>query len=149
LRTQVFAYRGIVGIQSSCDAEGLLNKPKEKGQLGFVVDASYVDISSEALDLIKKVKKSCDCIGDIDVYKSSNCIVFSWLGRPWEMFKPELVSGSREFNPDLLRSRSGVLPDPGFVQCVDKLLLEENTDKVAQRPVVRNYGQLFIYGGAA
>ena len=54
MRTKVFAYKGWVDIQSDVNAEGLLNKPLDKGQLGFVLNASFVDISPEALELLKK-----------------------------------------------------------------------------------------------
>jgi len=132
VRTKVFAHKGIVGIMSSYDADGLINNPEEKGQLGFVVNASYVDISPDALDLIKKIKKSGDDIGEVDVYMAGNDdIVFSWLGGQWKMFKPEQITGSSEFDPYLLESSSNVLPDPGFVASVDKLLMNEIADKVA------------------
>jgi len=51
IRTKVFAHRGYIGIMSAFDADGILNKPEQKGQLGFVVKAACVDIQPEALEL--------------------------------------------------------------------------------------------------
>ena len=60
MRTQVFAHRGIVGIKSNPDAEGLLNRPMDPGQLGFVVDGAHVDINPDAIEALKTVKKSAE-----------------------------------------------------------------------------------------
>ena len=104
MRTKVFAYKGVIGIESSVDAEGLLNKPLESGQLGFVLNSKCVDISKEALELLKKVKPSGDDIGDVDIFKADdNRIIFCWLGRNKKEFKPEDATGSSEYNPSLIK----------------------------------------------
>lgn len=123
MRTQVFAYKGIVGIKSSYDAEGLLNKPSEPGQLGFVVDASFVDISPEALEVLKKVPRSGDDIGDVDVFKdNSGRVIFCWMGSNMKVVKvDDGMSGSSTYDASLLKSKAGVLPDEDFVKFVDEL----------------------------
>jgi hypothetical protein len=122
MRTKVFSYKGVVGIKSDVKADGLLNDPKKSGQLGFVVDASCVDISSEALVLLKTVPKSSDDIGEVDVFQASDKkVVFSWLGGPWKSFRPEDVSSSGTYDPSLLRASVEVVEIPqDFIDYVDK-----------------------------
>ena len=122
MRTQVFAYKGVVGIKSDFKAEGLLNKPDQPGQLGFVVDASFVDISPEALKLLKKVPRSGDDIGDVDVFKTNGkMVVFAWMGGPMKAFKPEDgVSGSSSYDASLLKANPSVVADPEFMKFIDE-----------------------------
>ena len=113
MRTQVFAYRGAIGINSNKNAEGLINRPGERGQLGFVANAAFVDISPEALSLLKTIKPSNDDIGDVDVFKAANgVVVFSWLGHDKKAFYPAQVTGSNHYQPDLLVASDNVeIPD--------------------------------------
>jgi hypothetical protein len=120
MRTKVFSYKGWVGIQSDVKAEGLLNKPLDKGQLGFVLDANFVDISPEALELLKKVPLSGDCIGEVDIFKSQKEIIFSWLGGPLKMFQPEKISGSSSYDASLITDTVDVEIDPAFIEAIDK-----------------------------
>ena len=121
IRTQVFAYKGIVGIKSDVNAVGVLNKPAEVGQLGFVCDAAFVDISPEAIEILKKIPKSGDCIGDVDVWKTNDGkVIFGWLGGPLKMVDPkDDISGSRSYDPSLLSPSKGVEIDKDFIMVVD------------------------------
>lgn len=121
MRTQVFAHKGIIGIQSDINAEGLLNDPKLPNQLGFVIDAKFVDIQPEALELLKQIKQSADDIGDIDVYESEIGVVFSWLGGPLKVAKPDKITGSNCYDANLLTSNSDVKPSQSFIEYVDNL----------------------------
>ncbi len=100
-RTQVFAHNGVVGIKSGFKVEGLQNDPSKPGQLGFVLDAKYIDISKEALDLLKKVPQSHDDIGDVDVWRAGNLIIFVFLGGPLALITNE-STGSNSHNASLL-----------------------------------------------
>lgn len=119
MRTQVFAHKGMVGIMSDLNADGLLNRPQDTGQLGFVLDAAFVDIQPEALELLKMVKKSSDDIGDVDVWESGGTVIFGWLGGPMKAFKPSQVEGSSSYDISLLKSVNGVKTDPKFIQFVE------------------------------
>ena len=130
MRTIVFQHKGVVGIKSSIEVEGLLNKPIEKGQLGFVIDAKFVDIQPEALEILKKITISCDDIGDIDVYKSTKgTIVFSWLGGPWKVVYPKVATGSNVYDPSLLSAKEGVETPKDFIAFVDSLDFKEIADE--------------------
>lgn len=126
MRTTVFAHKGLIGIQSAPDAEGMLNKPLDPGQFGFVVDASYVDVSPEALELLKRIPKSDDALGDIDVFKADDGkVIFGWIGSPMTVVDPAtVVSGSRDYDATLLTANPKVITEPGFIEFVDSLSKE-------------------------
>jgi hypothetical protein len=123
MRTKVFAYKGFVGIVSNPKAEGLLNDPLKPGQLGFIVDADYVDIQPEALELLKKVRTSGDDIGEVDAWKCADGkTAFSWLGGPWKVFSPdeEGCTSSRTYDPSLLKATEGVETPQDFIEFIEK-----------------------------
>lgn len=125
MRTKIFYYKGYVGIQSSLDAEGLLNNPAKPGQLGFVVDAEYVDIQPEALNEILKLEKSRDVIGDFDVIVDEKTYI-SWLGGPLRIFdfNNKSISGSRYLDTSTLKSNSEVTPSDKFINYIDNNVLK-------------------------
>lgn len=126
MKTQIFEYKGFIGIQSAPDAEGLLNDPTQPGQIGFVADASKCEFSQKAIDLLKEVKKSGDDLGDVDVFKASDdMVVFGWLGGPLKVLSPKWdVSGSSSYEPGLLKATEGVEPSDSFKQFIDENIEE-------------------------
>jgi hypothetical protein len=127
MRTQVFEHRGILGIQSDFQAEGLLNDPSQPGQLGFVVNADSVDIQPKALDLLKKVKSGHDDIGDVDVFQASDgVVVFAWLGGNLRAMNPDDIQGSNSYHPELLKASENVVTPQEFIDFVESELAEEN-----------------------
>ena len=130
-RTKIFAYKGFIGIKSFLTAPGLINDPRKPGQLGFVIDARFVDVSPEALKLLKKIPKSGDDIGDVDVFKSEKFpVVISWLGGCLKMLKPgDGSSGSINYDPSLITPCKGVEIDPTFITAVDVCLEKEGKTK--------------------
>lgn len=128
-RTQVFAHKDYLGIKSSVKAEGLLNDPKAKSQLGFVVKAKYVDIQPEALELLKQVKQSGDNIGDIDIFQSSKGVIFSWLGGSLKVCKPSEIKGSNTYDSSLVKSNPNIETPQDFIYIVEKVEKENATQK--------------------
>lgn len=127
MRTQVFEHKGILGIQSDFGAEGLLNDPSQPGQLGFVVNADFVDIQPKALDLLKNVKSGHDDIGDVDVFQANDgVVVFAWLGGNLRAMNPEEIQGSNSYHPELLKSSENVVTPQEFIDFVESELADEN-----------------------
>ena len=123
MRTQVFAYKGFVGIESSHEAEGLLNCPSQLGQLGFVLDANFVDVSPEACELLKKVQRSGHDLGDINVFKADNgSVIFSWLGRDTALIDVDKATGSSTYDASLLKPCSDVKIPQDFIDYVDSFM---------------------------
>jgi len=117
-RTKVFAYRGLIGIKSTWDAEGLINDPTADGQLGFVIDASHVDISEEALGLLKKIKKSSDDIGDVMAYKAQDGMtIFAWMGGIQRVLTNQ-HEADNEYDPSTLTTTEVEIPED-FKEYVD------------------------------
>jgi hypothetical protein len=101
-RTKIFAYKGYVGIQSGPKVQGLIAKPGN-GNIGVTVDAASTDVSQEAIDLLKQVKKVSGSFGDIMIFKTNGGpICIAWLGSYLNAFKPADVEGDRDYNPSLL-----------------------------------------------
>lgn len=122
--TRVFCHKGIIGIESDFKSDGLINNPSKPGQLGFVMDASKIEISKEALKLLKTISKSGDDIGDIDVFKTNDGkIIFGWLGGPLALKDPTEISGSNTYNADLLDKVVKITkndPPQQFIDVVNK-----------------------------
>ena len=99
-------------VQESPLAEkGLLNKPWESGQLGFIMDTEYVEFSKAAVESIKKLKKSGDAIGEVMVSKyetkdeKGETVTrnsFGWLGGPSRAIKLKDTDLSRNCTPEIL-----------------------------------------------
>ena len=126
-QTEVFAYKGFIGILSNPSHEGIIAHPGN-GNLGVVMDASKVRISNEALTLLKSIKKGRDCIGDIDVFTTNdNKVIFSWLGGYMNIVKANEIVGSREYDPSHLKAYNGEINVPSdFIEAVDEILKIEN-----------------------
>jgi hypothetical protein len=119
MRTKVFFYKGYVGIQSSMEADGIIAKPGN-GNIGFVINADHVDVSPEALDALKKVKKVGGSFGSLMIFQANDDVrCFSWLGGPLNAFRPEDVEGDRDYTPSILKPTDDVVVPEEFKQFVD------------------------------
>lgn len=122
-KTEMFAYRGILGIDGGTVT---INDPTSAGQLGVIVDGSEVILTQAAFDVLKKIKTSRDAIGDIMVWKAGQRTCVGWLGGRLGSISPDYATGDRDYNPELLRSN--IVPDSeietpaAFIQMVDENL---------------------------
>ena len=122
METRVFAYKGVIGIQSDPKSDALIAKP-ENGGIGCVADASKVKFSKDAVDLLKTIKKGSDDLGDVDVFKANDgTVVFGWMGNYLRVVVPKESEGSREYDPSLLAPTDGVEPTDEFKEFVDNKL---------------------------
>jgi hypothetical protein len=59
----------------------------------------HLGISSDALEILKKVKRSSDAIGDVDAWKTSDGIdCFSWIGPCKHIIPIDSLEGSRDYD---------------------------------------------------
>jgi hypothetical protein len=100
--TNVFAYKGYIGIQCEPDATGMINDPTQPGQMGIVMDLSHMRFTTEAVELLKTLNKSRGSLGDIMCWKAGEQRCFAWMGGYYMMFKPENVEADRDYNPSLI-----------------------------------------------
>ena len=120
MRTKVFAYKGIIGIKSYAETI-FLNDPQACKM--FLVDANTVDISPEALALLKKLKKGDASIADIMSYKAGDTKVFGWSETLVKIITKAVVA-DKCYNPDMLKAVMGVQIEKSFMAYVDKLETE-------------------------
>ena len=59
--------------------------------------ARNVGISAEALELLRKVRRGHDDLGDIDWFRTGTKAAFCWLGGPYRIVDPNKAEGSRSF----------------------------------------------------
>ena len=114
----VFYYKGIIGIDCDPNSEGIIAKPGN-GNLGVVCKADKVRFSKDAVDALKRVKRSHDAIGDVDIFSSNEGPIFSWLGGYRRMIKPDLVEGSRDYDASLITATDDVEIPEDFKAAVD------------------------------
>lgn len=126
MRTTIFAYRGYVGIDSDPSADHLVAGP-HTGSIGCVVESEGIDISPEALEELKKIKKSGDDLGEVDVFKSGDKVVVGWLGGYRKVFKAEDIEGSSEFDASLLTANPNVVVPDEFKEAADEWLAEQES----------------------
>lgn len=103
MKTQIFAYKNIVGISAG---DKFINDPTQPGQLGCVVDIKEIEISQEAFDVLGKLKKCGGSFADVMCWKGAGLnegqTYFAWLGG----FKTMITlqnEADRDFNPSLLK----------------------------------------------
>lgn len=114
--TRIFAYRGYVGVSAG---DAFVNDPSAPGQLGCIVLIENVDISQEAYDLLQKVKRSRDSIGDVMCWGTT----FAWMGQASRVIDVKKAEGDRDYAPELLKGRiTPVEPVKQFIKAIDEHL---------------------------
>ncbi len=124
MRTKIFAYKGYVGILSGPDAEHMVAKPGN-GNLGCVFKAQGVDVSPEALTLLKSVGRGSGGLGEVDIFQAGDKVIIGWLGGYLKAFKPSEIEMSRDYNPGLLSSTEGVEVPEEFKKFIDGIIEQQ------------------------
>lgn len=116
--TRIFSYKGLVGIKGGSE---MLAKPGN-GNLGCVVESKFVRCTKEALELLQKVKRGRDAIGDVMIFGEPKKFTVGWLGGPWTMIDPEEAESDRDYNPSLLSTNIEEMEAPEeFKKAVDEV----------------------------
>jgi hypothetical protein len=118
--TTVFIYKGIVGIQSDPTENDFISKPGG-GSLGCICDGSTVKISKDALDALKTIPRGRDGLGEIEIYKTGDKVIFGWLGGYLKAFDPKEIETSRDYNPSVLTHTDDVEIPKAFMEFVDTM----------------------------
>lgn len=101
----VHTYKGYLVISGPIDLEHKDWVPAGDGRIGCVLlqSGKHLEISEEALAVLRKVRRTHDAIGDVDWFGSDNDgLVFSWLGGPRTLkgigdIESGKLTGSRDF----------------------------------------------------
>lgn len=105
LKTRVTAHLGMLVIETKDPSKDDDFIPAGGDKIGCVLKntGTRLGISSEALSLLKTVKKSRDDIGEVDSWRASSITseevcCFSWLGPPCRLVDPKTAEGSRTYD---------------------------------------------------
>ena len=120
MRTKIFAYNGYIGVMSGENYDGLLLEPSEFNN-NCVINSLFVDVSLDALNLLKDVKKTKKKNADIDIFKDGEVILIGWLGGYMTAFKASDVEASIGYNPELLIPVDDIEATEDFKNFIDSL----------------------------
>lgn len=101
LKTKVTAHKGIIVIETKDPVADSDFIPAGGSKIGCVLanTKDRLGISGEALELLKKIPRSGDDIGDVDSFTSDKSgDVFTWLGPACRLVDPASASGSRTYD---------------------------------------------------
>jgi len=123
MKIKIYQHKGIIGIESDHLNSPFISKVGN-GNLGCTVDGKDVQISPEALELLKDIKEGRGSLGDIECFEASDgSTVFGWIGGFRRVVIPSKSEGGRGFNPSLLTPTSGIEADPSFIDYVEQTIL--------------------------
>lgn len=100
LLARVSAHKGVLIFIGYGPAPRDAWVPAGGGRIGCVVldSAKNVGISPEALELLRKIPRSHDAIGDVDWWKcDDDTCAFAWLGGYRRLINAANASGSRDY----------------------------------------------------
>jgi len=101
LKTKVTAHKGIIVIETKDPAADNDFIPAGGSRIGCVLinTKDRLGISGEALELLKKIPRSGDDIGEVDTFTSNKRgDVFTWLGPVCRLVDPVGASGSQTYD---------------------------------------------------
>ena len=131
LKVKATEYKGILVFETLRPEEGQTEDfvPAGDGRIGCVlVDSTKLGVSPEAMELLKQVRRSGDDLGDPDVFKSGNKVVFGWLGGVFAIKHPDHCEGSSTYDANLLERVCQTIenePPQGAKEAIDKALKKE------------------------
>lgn len=85
MKTKIFAYKGILGAETDLENGIFLNNPKASGQLGCVIPIEEIEITQEAIDLLKKAPREKGSFAPITLMENN----IGLLGFHKHLFKDE------------------------------------------------------------
>lgn len=117
MKTKIFAYKGILGAETDLENGVFLNNPKASGQLGCVIPIEEIEITQEAIDLLKKAPREKGSFAPITLMETS----IGLLGFQKHLFKGEDLCIGRDCKLSTLDKLTVVdyIPDD-FKQYIDE-----------------------------
>lgn len=136
MRTQVYAYKGFLGVNSFPFADGMIASPITGMKIGCVIEKSCVDVSPEALELIRKIPVNEEYMPAIDLIDHPNkegvqLLFFASDGGYKSAYVPGQVCVLPTLNVDELPVTDGVEVPQEFIDFIEKKLAEGEDKQVA------------------
>lgn len=131
IKVRVTAYKDFLVIETeNPEAKADYWVPRGDGRIGCIImGQERLEVSEEALALLRNIKKSRDAIGDVMWWKAGDKVCFGWFGAPRWILRPAHCEGDRDYAarehvvipnsvPEVVRK---ALDDPDETAC-DKAL---------------------------
>jgi hypothetical protein len=116
MKTQVFVYGGYLGVSSHPETEGLVAATG----LGIVINSQGLEISQEAIDVLRKARKAGGSYAPLQVFAGPDkSVIFGWEGSWKSIFPIDEVQLGRDDDPSLLQPSEVEVPQD-FRDFVDK-----------------------------
>lgn len=112
MRTQIFVYKGLLCINSEPGADGMIASPATSpGNIGCTVEADKIDVSPEALTVLKGLRKVGGSFASIMCWGvNDGKSYFGWLGGFKQVIDPKDLEGDRDYKPSLLTPTEFEIP---------------------------------------
>lgn len=97
---EITEYKGKLVIEhKETKSDHIVTVPNGSNIFGYVIKGiDHVAISKEAHNLLKKIKRGRDCIGDIDIFEiDDGGYAFATIGGMYRIIDVEHAEGSRSF----------------------------------------------------
>jgi hypothetical protein len=72
MKTRIYAYKNVLGVDTNVEVEGLINDPKSSGQLGMVIRTDAVEITPSAKEMLRNAKREGGSFAPIMLTKHAN-----------------------------------------------------------------------------
>ncbi len=98
IRVEVTCHEGILVINTTKEQQDKWFIPNTQGRFGCVLidTEKHLAMSDEAFELLKKIRKGSDSIGDICTWESDQGPCFSWIGGPKKLVQVNQCECSRD-----------------------------------------------------
>lgn len=108
IKVKVMGYKGWIIIDTADPTEDKDFIPAGGPRIGCVLanTKERLGISDEALELLRKIPKGIDDIGDVDCFKSGTNGVFAWLGPARRLVSTVGTSGSNSYDIDAIEFKN-------------------------------------------
>lgn len=128
---RIYTYNGFLIIDGPVKLRHKDWVPADKHTIGCIISNTkkYLEISKEALKVLKKVKRCGDAIGDFDWFKVDNEEwTFGWIGGPQNLKEISLIE-----NGKLVGSRDFKIPGPKHYTIIENNPPKEACDAIDNR----------------
>ena len=94
MKTKIFSHGNTLGIESSLDKCKFMNDPTDNNQVGMICSIDEVEITQEAIDVIRKAEREAGSFAEImlSTFGDSTTGSISILGKGFTMIHKPMIS---------------------------------------------------------
>lgn len=124
-RVQIFAYKGYVGISGDMFSPGILSDREFVQNMGIIADLNEVQVSPEAIELLKTIKVNEHEVGDVDVLPTfdGDGAIIAIQGGYDRVIVPSEAECGTDTNWDLLKPYDGEIQIPEMFRDLVEIMI--------------------------